>query len=413
MKIFIKIVLTTLFLSVALFSREVATVTALNGKAFVDRDGKKVELILGDKLLEKDVIKTQDKSKMQIIFLDETIITIGKNSTFAINEYLFEDNQEPVAKFGMLNGAMRAITGKIGKVAPDKFSVKTKTATMGIRGTNFSILAGEDGSYQAYCTFGAISVNINGSENIVNQGYFIDITPSGDVQIKEFTPADLKSMKNKNFEKAIAKKDGANSSNNQQASSNNQGAGNDGQIDTTVDAQDGIVVRDISDSVEKSKLNADTLTTIETEIENEKVEEEVIDEVIDDVIDDTVSDLASVMDEYTSHIDYSGTFAITDSSGGILGDVGTASLSVNFGADRVTLQLFGNDQFGQFATSDYTGDSFSLTQDSPGGASTTGSAEGTFSGETGASASGSFILYNSTDNYESGIFDVSTEQTLN
>ena len=112
---------------------------------------------------------------------------------------MFEDTKEPVAKFGMLKGAMRTITGKIGKIAPQKFSVQTKTATIGIRGTNFSLVIGEDGSYNAYCTYGAIGVTIKGEEFIVKQGYFLSISPTGKIIVKEFTPKDLKNMKKENF----------------------------------------------------------------------------------------------------------------------------------------------------------------------------------------------------------------------
>jgi hypothetical protein len=138
MRYIIKILLAVFILSTTIFAKDVATVTAINGHAFVQRDGIKKEILLGDKLREKDKILTSEKTKVQIIFKDETIITLGKNSDFSISEYLFED-KKTVARFTMLRGAMRTITGKIGKIAPQKFSVTTKTSTIGIRGTKFAV----------------------------------------------------------------------------------------------------------------------------------------------------------------------------------------------------------------------------------------------------------------------------------
>ncbi len=177
-----------------LFANSIATITAIKGSATVQRVSGDIEAILGTKLEEKDTVITKNSTKVQIIFKDNTIISIGKNSNFSIEEYLFDDEKEPVARFGLLKGAMRTITGKIGKIAPEKFSVVTKTATIGIRGTNFSVLVGEDGSYNAYCTYGAIDVSVHGETYLVKQDFFLNVSPAGKINVKEFSPIELKNM---------------------------------------------------------------------------------------------------------------------------------------------------------------------------------------------------------------------------
>nr|WP_321267826.1 FecR family protein [uncultured Sulfurimonas sp.] len=355
MKNLIKIALLVLFLGTSIYANNVATVTGLNGKASVQRDAGELDLNLGDKLQEKDVIHTKDKTKVQIIFKDETIITIGKNSTFAINEYLFDDNKEPVAKFGMLKGAMRAITGKIGKVAPDKFSVKTKTATMGIRGTNFSILVGEDGSYNAYCTFGAISVSIDGAEHVVQQGFFISISPDGKVEIKEFSPQDLKEMKEKNFAKAESKKGKA---------SGDEIASNEGQLDVTVEEMDNIVIKDISDSV----------------VDAEQTGEESSDL--------TLTDNAILAGYTQADALYEGTFAGTSTHN--FDTAGFASLYVNFGQDTASLYLEGNNE----VSTSYDNFSGVGTNTITGGQEygSHGVADGKFYGDTGNVVNGNYTV---------------------
>ena len=200
MKYLRKIVLMFFVLSLTLFAKDVATVTALSGEAFVKRDAQTIKISLGDKLQEKDRVITSKKTKIQIIFEDETIITLGKDSDFSISEYLFED-KKTVARFTMLRGAMRTITGKIGKIAPDKFSVTTKTSTIGIRGTNFTVVVGNDGSQNVFCTFGAISVQVRGvgKKYVVRQGFYSHVTADGKVEIKEFTPKQLQDMQKNSF----------------------------------------------------------------------------------------------------------------------------------------------------------------------------------------------------------------------
>ncbi len=229
MQFFIKIIFLSLLLGSTLFSKDVAVVTALNGEASVKRDGVTLPLSLGMKLQERDSVVTNADAKVQIIFNDETIITVGKSSEFSINEYLFdEEKEENSLQFGLLRGAMRTITGKIGKIAPQKFAVKTKTATIGIRGTNFTIVEREDAEI-VYCTYGAISVSINNSVNIVKQGFYARVL-DGRALIQAFTPQELHSIQKANFLAKTSKKKVNRSSNSEQAIAKAVSAP---QIDTT------------------------------------------------------------------------------------------------------------------------------------------------------------------------------------
>lgn len=199
MKLLTHIALICLVLILPLFAKDVATITAMKGSVTIENSAGSRNASLGSKLEEKDSVITAKKSKAQIIFEDETIVTVGKNSHFSIQEYLYEAGQKPKAEFGLLKGAMSTITGKIGKIAPEKFLVKTKTATIGIRGTNFTIIVLEDGSQKVYCTYGAISVTINGQVYIVKQGYNVTISPTGEVTLQAFTPNELAGMKSSYF----------------------------------------------------------------------------------------------------------------------------------------------------------------------------------------------------------------------
>jgi hypothetical protein len=142
---------------------DIGRIAVAKGEVLIERVGQTILAKAGTKLEEQDKITTAAHSKAQIIFTDETIITIGKNSVFKIDEYLFAENQEPKATFSFAKGAIRSITGKIGKIAPKKFQLKTKTATMGIRGTHFFAVVREavgelPPSTLFGCTKGAIAV---------------------------------------------------------------------------------------------------------------------------------------------------------------------------------------------------------------------------------------------------------------
>ena len=260
-----KILISLLIISlgITLSASSIAHVTAITGFADIKRDSENIKAILGSAIEQKDTILTKENSKLQVIFKDETIISIGKNSEFSVQEYLFEDNQTPIVKFGMIRGALRTITGEIGNIAPQKFRVATKTATIGIRGTNFSIFVDDDGSTQAFCTFGAISVSIAGITHTVNQGFYIQVSSQGKVEIKEFTSKILKSIKEKYFttdKSAINHIDHLLSINSASM-----------PLDNTRGDSSHIIIRDVNarirDAITATRETATRLTTVNTDTE--------------------------------------------------------------------------------------------------------------------------------------------------
>lgn len=208
MKQITKIALLMLTMTLPLLAQNVATLTALKGAVSIENSSSKIEAVLGASLQEQDSVITADKSKAQLIFKDETIVTVGKNSNFSIAKYIYDDKQKPQVEFGLLRGAITTITGKIGKIAPEKFKVKTKTATIGIRGTNFTVVVFESGIQQVYCTYGAIDITIGATRYPVEQGHYLELSTSQAVQIKAFSAKELSKMKAGEFGKSSALKGG-------------------------------------------------------------------------------------------------------------------------------------------------------------------------------------------------------------
>ena len=132
-----------LLLSVLLFATtlfaNIGKISALSGEVNISRDSKKIPATIGFELQEKDKIATSSNARAQLLFNDKTVISLGKNSTFDIEEY-FYDIQKPTqtkASFKVAKGIFKTITGQIGKVNPNKFTLKTRSASIGIRGTIF------------------------------------------------------------------------------------------------------------------------------------------------------------------------------------------------------------------------------------------------------------------------------------
>ena len=364
MKTLNALILTIFFSVLNLLANNVATITAMRGDADIKRDGELIIASLGAKLEQKDNILTKDNTKLQVIFKDETVISIGKNSEFSIQEYLFEDNQAPVAKFGMLRGAMRTITGQIGNIAPQRFSVATKTATIGIRGTNFSVFVEEDGSSSAFCTFGAISVAIAGTTHVVQQGFYISLSPKGEVTIKEFTPEVLKEKKEKHFDPDEKKKDVlADGGDAGKQGEEDTDSSNTVQLDVTTDDNSGMIITDVSETVAETTQQTETSTSTLTPL----------------------SDIQALASQQST-IYYEGTFSGTSS--GSFDTSGSANFTANFGQDTSSLTLNGNNEVS--ATYNTFGDLLTNSISSVQNGSSEGSANLEFHGANAATAQGTY-----------------------
>ncbi|MCV6606819.1 MAG: FecR family protein [Campylobacterales bacterium] len=122
-----------------------------------------------------DIVITKQKSRAFIEFNDKTVINLGRESEFIIKDYLYDEaKKEASSEFEIPKGAFKAITGGIGKINPDKFKIKTRTSTIGIRGTELVGVIGATKESIA-CTKGAIFTASNGVTVDIPAGFLTEI----------------------------------------------------------------------------------------------------------------------------------------------------------------------------------------------------------------------------------------------
>jgi hypothetical protein len=118
----------------------VGVVAHLSGP-LMDRkaDGTVKVLAAQSEVENGDTLVTEKNTYAQIRFIDHGEITLRPGTTFKIENYAYEADKPDgdSAAFSLLKGGLRSITGLLGKRNKEKFSLKTPTATIGIRGTTF------------------------------------------------------------------------------------------------------------------------------------------------------------------------------------------------------------------------------------------------------------------------------------
>jgi len=176
-RLYISIVLLVAVLLAANFSfaasnsPPAATVVAIRGEinAYSDNSPSR-RLKVKSVVFENETIMTGKRGRIQLLFRDSTIISLGRNSEMKISEYTWQpEDKNGSLKTNVKEGTFRVMGGAITRFTPEKFTTETPTATIGIRG---SMYAG--------------TVTVNSLSVVFQGGKGIDITnPAGTVAISK------------------------------------------------------------------------------------------------------------------------------------------------------------------------------------------------------------------------------------
>ena len=164
-------------------SEPIGDVTLSKGNSIIDRkDGEKdVKVEKNLDIFSYDTVKT-GKGQVAIEFLDETRVDITQHSKLIIDDFVYDPN----AKTGKLSlkatlGTVRYASGQIAKNSAQNISIKTPTATVSVRGTDFAMTIDEIGSStiillpscdgNGNCFVGEISVESDAGQVILNQAF--------------------------------------------------------------------------------------------------------------------------------------------------------------------------------------------------------------------------------------------------
>ena len=120
-----------------------AIVTFISGDAYILSDNAILPAVIGNILKAGDSLKTAADSYIEILITGNSVIRMDENTELSIERIAGFGNGSDIA-LSLLNGV---IINKVEKIAgAGEFSVKTKSAGFGVRGTEFMISAPESGN---------------------------------------------------------------------------------------------------------------------------------------------------------------------------------------------------------------------------------------------------------------------------
>lgn len=123
----------------------IGKVTKQTGPAEIQRNKKSLESKIDVPVEMNDTFVTA-KSKAELTFEDNTKVNITEQSKLVIDDFVY-DNKKGAGKLAMrvALGTVRYASGQIAKTNPQNVGIKTPTATIAVRGTDFSMTVDELG----------------------------------------------------------------------------------------------------------------------------------------------------------------------------------------------------------------------------------------------------------------------------
>ena len=123
---------------------DIGLIKVSKGSVQIQRGSAKLPAKVGTGLQTADVIVTGADGTAGITFSDNSVVSVGPNSVFAIDKYSFDSTTHAGEFEGNLKqGRLSAISGKMVKQSPESMKIRTPSAIMGVRGTEFVVQVDE------------------------------------------------------------------------------------------------------------------------------------------------------------------------------------------------------------------------------------------------------------------------------
>ena len=156
-----------------------------------------VRVRVGDPIFENQRIVTDGRSRMQVMMIDKTSLTIGPNSDLTIDKYQFKKEDPSVGQMVLSSakGLFRFVGGLLSKRNP--VQVRTPVATIGIRGAVVFLQFTPNGIRLTffYGNEATITPNDGGPTSTINQpGFFINVNNYGSQQSGRLTPKEVAAL---------------------------------------------------------------------------------------------------------------------------------------------------------------------------------------------------------------------------
>ena len=225
-----QIIKVTVILIIALFpmysfAAESGEVSYMRGDAWLIHSGNRTQLTLGTKVQEGDVVVTKNNGRVKLSMVDGSRLFIGSHSRLKVETYSMNKGNLFSANINMLWGKVRFFVSKL-RTKSSSFQVKTKTAVIGVRGTEFAVLVPVPKNLPVKPSVrvskvllknlkptklllfsgAVVGQSVSGAVKHIKPGMAVNFKPSGLIESNKIGKKDLNLVKNLPAQRPVVKK---------------------------------------------------------------------------------------------------------------------------------------------------------------------------------------------------------------
>jgi len=126
---------------------DIGLISEIKGNGEIIRKNQSDKLLaeLALNIFSNDDVRTGN-GRIAIQFIDDSVIRLTEHSKIVIDEYIFDPNPEKsTLSLNFVKGTGRFVTGKLKRIKKENIKIRTNSATIGIRGTDFTVSVDETG----------------------------------------------------------------------------------------------------------------------------------------------------------------------------------------------------------------------------------------------------------------------------
>tara|TARA_B100000900_G_C20523920_1_gene693372 strand:+ start:98 stop:1231 length:1134 start_codon:yes stop_codon:yes gene_type:complete len=177
-----KILATSLLFSTVAFADDIGGIEEHKGSGGITRSGETIITELGLGVQQLDHVETAN-GRLLMKFLDDSVVRLTEHTEVTLTKYYYDPNKKADANMTMkfVSGTARFSTGRLGLVPKENIVIETPTATIGIRGTDFTTSVDELGRSlvillpESECTIDG-DCSPSGEITVTNEGGVVTLT---------------------------------------------------------------------------------------------------------------------------------------------------------------------------------------------------------------------------------------------
>jgi len=125
----------------------IGSITDFRGGGAIKRGAKTAPASKGAGVEKMDTVSTNSQGRFRITFNDSTTVNITENSRLLVDDFVYDGGGKSTSKLGLrvALGTVRYTSGKIAHTNAKGVNIRTPTATIAVRGTDFVMSVDEVG----------------------------------------------------------------------------------------------------------------------------------------------------------------------------------------------------------------------------------------------------------------------------